>query len=232
LRNNPGWWHSGPWNGNSTGPLTAQAFAGLLLRRKFTDSGGAKFNEVPDRIQWETVVRNFYYGCEEWTGKGKGNCHPYSTEDMLAYIGKKKLLHIGERLHLIMPADADAKTVAAQWDDPQANERSKVNFEEAFLNPDPEWKDGVGKMQYVPELEEWLFTAPMDFGNISMICDNNPVKCQEAKTITNADNNLNSKWSPEKASGLAKNRFFIARGYGNTAIIITLSQQWYWYQNK
>jgi hypothetical protein len=213
LRDHQGWWSSGPWNGNRSGTLSPQAFAGLLLRMEFNGFGGTGFNNVDFNIQQETVVRNFYAHCSYWAGN---TCDTKSANDIFIFLGAKRLLD-DLRPGLVLPENADSNRIAAVWrNDPKY---SNANFEFGFLCPKTEWLDGVGKLEYVPELEKSVYTAPIDWGNISMISDSR--KYQEAYRLINGENY-------DKAEGLAENQFFIVRGGGDSATIQTLTQRRYW----
>jgi hypothetical protein len=215
LRDHSGWWSNGPWNGNRPGPLSPQAFAGLLLRMEFSNSGGTGFNNVDHSIQQETVVRNFYAHCSGWTGN---TCNSRSANDIFIFLGHKRLLD-DLRPGLILPETADSDTIARVWrNDPGY---SNADFEYGFLNPGA-WTDGWGKQEYVPDPKSdtgynWVYTAPFDWGNISMIPE---PKYSQARLL------INKNW--EHAEGLAEWQFFIRRGKGDTATIMTLSQRRYW----
>ncbi len=214
LRGNSGW-----WNGHQPGNLSPQAFAGLLLRMEFNSIGG--FADVKESIQQETVVRNFYAHCYAWE-----NCQgdSRSAYDMFAFVGEKKLLEIPERVSLQLNPTDTGTTIAAKWQ--FRPHWGTTNFESAFLNPPGTWRAGdtqagIGFREWVPDIrspsgQSFVYTAPIDWGNISMYGHYN-----EAVRLLRPEN-----WN--SAEGLAEWQFYIRRGGGNTATIVTLSQRKYW----
>ena len=216
LRDNPGWWTSGSWNGGRSGPLSPQAFLGLLLRMEFNGMGGTKFNEVDHSIQQETTVRNFYAHCKYWS---ENTCNSRSAEDIFSFIDRKQLLYL--RPDLKLSQDADPKLVEATWQKARIYEEfySKADLEFGFLNPGV-WVDGEGIQQQVPGLNKKVYTVPMDWGNISMLSGK---KYNEAYGLINPPNG-----GLEEAQGLAENQFFIVKGGGDSATIMTMSQRIYW----
>jgi hypothetical protein len=206
--------HSGWWNGNQPGNLTPQAFAGLLLRMEFSDSGGTGFNLVDHSIQQETVVRKFYSHCYAWQDS---KCDSREAKDMFIFIGTQQLLEIGGRVYLKMNPTDTSTIIAAKWKfDPAW---STADFESVFLNPPGSWR-GVGPQEWVtdqraPTGQSFVYTAPLDWGNISMY-----------KHYDEAMRLLRDHW--KNSEGLAEWQFYIRRGGGNTATIVTLSQRNYW----
>ena len=209
LRDQSGW-----WNGNRLGSLTPQAFAGLLLRMEFSDSGGSGFNLVDHSIQQETVVRKFYSSCDAWP---QTKCDSREANDMFIFIGTQGILE-GRRDLQMNPTDSST-TIAGKWVFDAG--WSTADFESVFLNPPGTWRD-VGPLEWVPELNTSVYVRPMDWGNISMIqIGLHPERYQQAWRLIN-------EHGIEKATGLAENRFYVVKGYGDSATIMTLTQRRYW----
>jgi hypothetical protein len=204
LRDHPGWWTRGTWNGYRAGTLSPQAFLGLVLRMEFNGWGGSGFDKVDE----------YFHGC---TG------NPLSASDIFMYLDNNKGLIWDYRSNMILPEDADSTRIAAVWKD-LPNTYSHANFEWGFLHPNSAWASGEGEKEYVAELGQYLYTKPFDWGSISMIrYGAHPERYQDAYDLINS-----SGGSIDKATGLAENRFFIVRGYGDSATIQTLSQRRYW----
>jgi hypothetical protein len=116
------------------------------------------------------------------------------------------------------PTDTST-TIAAKWVFDAG--WSTADFESVFLNPPGTWRD-VGPLEWVPELNTSVYVRPMDWGNISMIqIGLHPERYQQAWRLIN-------EHGIEKATGLAENRFYIVKGFGDSATIMTLTQRRYW----
>jgi hypothetical protein len=181
---------------------------------EFSDSGGSGFNLVDHSIQQETVVRKFYSSCYAWS---QTKCDSREANDMFIFIATQGMLE-GRRDLQMNPTDAST-TIAAKWVFDAG--WSTADFESVFLNPPATWRD-VGPLEWVPELNTSVYVKPMDWGNISMIqIGLHPERYKEAYNLIN-------KHGIEKATGLAENRFYVVKGYGDSATIMTLTQRRYW----
>ena len=210
--------HSGWWNGYQPGNLSPQAFAGLIFRMEFSDS----FRSVPESIQQETVVRNFYYfSTDPYFSDCKGG-DTRTANVMFCLVGGKQLLYLKGRIYLQMEPNDSAATIAAKWAfDPRW---STADFESAFLNPQAAWKEGIGTQQWVPDKnspsgQSFVYTAPMDWANISMY----GIHEAEARRLVTRKQGANAR-------GLAPWQFYEWAGGGDTATIVTYSQQQYWHR--
>ncbi len=204
LLHQPGW-----WNGNKIGTLTPQKFLGLLFRMELNNAGNCKANEIDYSTQGEMAVRNFYAHCRDFAGCTNDS---RSANDIFIYRDHKKLLW--ERPDLIIPKEADKTLIDELWKE-EKDYYSNANFEYYFLHPG-EWVDGWGEQN-----EDGLYTAPFDWGNISMIkLGKYPEKYDEAVKIIEK--------GLKRSQGEQENQFIIVRGRGNSFIFYTLSQRRYW----
>jgi hypothetical protein len=218
LRNHPGWWSVGDWNGYNPGPLTPQGFLGLLLRMEFNNSAPG-WNTLFASIQQETTVRNFYFKCSDFYGN---TCNSRSTNDIFSFIVNKGLI-ANEREQMHVTEDEDSEKIAEQWKD-NTVAYSKANFEYAFLNPGS-WVSGKGEKKCAGGGWPCLYSHPMEWGNVSMLSTlGHPTKFAEAQALLSQ--NL------DRAQGIREDRFFVAKGGRNAALLYTYSQWMYWFEQK
>jgi hypothetical protein len=106
-------------------------------------------NSVNPELLKETVVRNFYVKCENFTGHP---CSPDSDTDIFTYIEEKTLLR--QRPGYILQKGDDPNKNGA-WKSEKPN-RSKEDFSDAIRTPNPRWK-----IPFVDQAIEW--------GNLSIM---------------------------------------------------------------